>query len=247
VQQLLTSTGTSFDNNVTPFLDATYNSGSASLRWASINSNIFNIYASSGDAQPSTQLSTDELAFGSGASNALDTTLARGFAGDIAIQAIPNGAETQLTLTPTSGTPVSPGSFATQLNFYGDNGLGEYMIFLADRQSFFGFDVIPGSGSTLPILFLMNGVSVFRLNPTGVGNSQGYQSIIAGALTNPSTSTTFNLSVAEPDTTYAVVCTPNFSNATPLYVTAKSMTQFTVNYAAIAVGTDTVDCIITHQ
>ena len=88
--------------------------------------------------------------------------------------------------------------------------------------------------------------TVFKLSTTGIGNTQGFQSVIAQALTNGGTTTTVSLPVPEPDTSYAISCTTN-SNLGAVWVTGKATTQFVINTNTIAGPSSTADCIITHQ
>ena len=98
--------------------------------------------------------------------------------------------------------------------------------------------------------FLMNGIAtdVFQLTTTGIGNKQGFQSIIGQALANGAAVTTINLPVSEPDTSYAVVCTPNGSTALgAFWVDTKAVGSFHFHTTNNAGAASTVDCIITHQ
>ncbi len=88
--------------------------------------------------------------------------------------------------------------------------------------------------------------TVFKLSTTGIGNTQGFQSVIAQALTNGGTTTTVSLPVSEPDTAYAVSCTTN-ANLGAVWVTGKATNQFFLNTNTAAGPSSTADCIITHH
>jgi hypothetical protein len=88
--------------------------------------------------------------------------------------------------------------------------------------------------------------AVFKLSTTGIGNTQGFQSVIAQVLTNGGTTTTVSLPVPEPDTAYAVSCTTN-ANLGSVWITGKATNQFVINTGTAAGPSSTADCIITHQ
>ncbi len=215
-----------------PGSDNAFSLGDSSFRFSNAVSNLFSVYHASGDANPSAQLGDGFLKFGAGVSSLLDTTISR-------------TAGTTLSISgnwlPSSDATYNLGSTTIQWNIIYSYELRSVMNGALNIRSTGGLsssvNFYLGSTAT-PAL-------VFGLSPTGIIKTQGFQTIIGAALGNPSTSTTLTLPVTEPDATYAVTCTPNFVGA--VSVTAKTTTNFVVNYPAIAVGTDTMDCIVVHQ
>lgn len=75
-------------------------------------------------------------------------------------------------------------------------------------------------------------------------NSIGLQYAIGQSIVSNSTTTIVTLSVTEPDTTYAVFATGNFSAAAGIFLTGKSTSTFTVGYNAIHTVTGTFDWLL---
>lgn len=234
---------------IEPFTDAQGQLGTPGQRISQSAINQMNVFANANDANPTAQLTSGTLKFGDGGATALSYSLQYGGSvfGNVP-QLIPLTSNTASTLiiAPSGSSTVS------NLAMFGTSNTGSNYQFMRqgwnyDVANYFTFsESQSGSGaSPLGFRWLVLGTNVFKLTTTGIGNTQGFQSVIAQSLTNPSTSTNISLPVAEPDTSYSVVCTGNFAGV--ISVSGKTTTQFTVNYPAIAIDADTVDCIITHQ
>lgn len=248
------------------------NNGLLHLYYSAIaETGTISVNHASGDSNPTSQLGDGFLKLGVGGASALDMSISRA----VTAFGINTFIMQSLGSNTAQGLMILPSGSNNQalLGIQRTSSLSniEALVIESDNGNFGSnlFDIrvtATGSGSLRPLLFAMSGTEAFRItttptvdfyngnankvfqvSTTGIGNTQGYQSIIAAALTNPSSSTTINLPVAEPDTSYAVTCTPNASGPGAIWITGKTTAHFVVNYAAIAVGGDTVDCIITHQ
>lgn len=204
----------------------------------------FRIWHSSGDSNPTSQLGDGFLKFGAGGASTLNYELSRQRADVLTLQELTSTSNIQFEIMPKSTGRISTFTL-WGTDFSVDQTNFQYARLSTDGSNFDIASGCSGTFSCLPIRFLNSGTVNFAVSTTGIGNTQGFQSIINQALTNPSTSTNISLPVTEPDTSYAAVCTGNFSGV--LSISGKMTNQFTVNYPAISVGTDKVDCIVTHQ
>lgn len=165
--------------------------------------------------------------------------------------------------TDSTVTFAKAATFNAQFTNFGFNskndqvkiGTGGDFIFLANTNEVFrlnygtgGFQFTTGSIvlNTNPTYLISGSTNLFGLSNTGIKNTQGFQSVIAQALTNGGSTTTISLPVTEPDTTYAVACTTS-ANLGAVWATTKATTSFVLNTVSNAGASDTADCIITHQ
>ena len=265
-----TWTATQTFQNIAFSADSIYSIGTAANRAANVISNLFSVYHLSGDANPTAQLGDGFLKFGAGGASALDVELLEndvygaGNTGFIMQPATGNLAM-RTDFLPSGSSTISQFRFVDTSNVFGPGSALTILAYGAAGYINIDSGAING-GSVLPLFFSVNGNKMFELNTdytnsffgssgstlvfktstTGIGNTQGFQSVIAQALTNGRTTTTVSLPVPEPDTAYAVSCTSN-ANLGAVWVTGKATNQFVINTNTPAGPSSTADCIITHQ
>ncbi|MGH7259856.1 MAG: hypothetical protein ACREI9_04155, partial [Nitrospiraceae bacterium] len=149
--------------------------GTATQRLVSASSILFNVFAASGDAQPSAQLSTTALLLGVGGATALDFRIRRT---GVNTATIDGNAATAFTIVPNADSNGVFGTSALRLSdivsnlfrVFGASGAANPTAQLSDMSILSG----PGGGTPLDTRMVRNGARVWQMdgNPLSAASQE---------------------------------------------------------------------------